>query len=85
MALAINYHIRLLKTRKNVLEYLYNKKNNVDALPPMKSNDRLKMRFTEAKMEAQEICSSDESKTECTELLWEIDELEDSLMRLEEI
>jgi len=42
---------------------------------------RLRLRFTEAIKEAQEICEDNTESQECHWAWYEVDELEDSLMR----
>jgi len=74
------YKIKLSKTRKNVLEAMYQRPSIID-VPPIKENLRLRLRFTEAIEEAQEICELDVHSEECHLAWYEVDELEDSLMR----
>jgi hypothetical protein len=74
------YKIKLSKTRKNVLEAMYQRPSIID-VPPIKENLRLRLRFTEAIKEAQEICKLDVNSLECHLAWYEVDELEDSLMR----
>ena len=75
------YKIKLAKTRVNVLNGLYHR-------PPFKKevsneieNPRLRLRFKEAIEEAQEICEEDITSDACHWAWYEVDELEDSLMR----
>ena len=76
------YKIKLKKTRVNVLNGLYHR-------PPIKrepvsdqvANPRLRLRFKEAIEEAQEICEEDTESQECHWAWYEVDELEDSIMR----
>ena len=75
------YKIKLAKTRVNVLNGLYHR-------PPFKKevsneieNPRLRLRFKEAIEEAQDICEEDMESQECHWAWYEVDELEDSLMR----
>jgi hypothetical protein len=75
------YKIKLAKTRVNVLNGLYHR-------PPIKrevsdevANPRLRLRFKEAIEEAQEICEDNIESQECHWAWYEVDELEDSLMR----
>jgi hypothetical protein len=75
------YKIKLAKTRKNVLECMYRRPSVVEARP-IRENLRLRLRFTEAIKEAQEICEDDVESQECHWAWYEVDELEDSLMRL---
>ena len=75
------YKLKLIKTRKNVLESLYNKPSVVEP-KKVRENLRLRFRFTEAIKEAQEICALDKDSTECHWAWDEVDELEDSILRL---
>jgi hypothetical protein len=75
------YKIKLAKTRVNVLNGLYHR-------PPIKrevsneiANPRLRLRFKEAIEEAQEICEKDTTSEACHWAWYEVDELEDSIMR----
>jgi hypothetical protein len=75
------YKLKLKKTRVNVLNGLYHR-------PPIKrevsneiANPRLRLRFKEAIEEAQEICEEDVESQECHWAWYEVDELEDALMR----
>ena len=74
------YKIKLAKTRKNVLESMYKRPSVVEARP-IRENLRLRLRFTEAIKEAQEICEDNVESQECHWAWYEVDELEDSLMR----
>jgi len=51
--------------------------------PVTDNNVRLRFRFREAIKEAQDICAMDKNSQECHMAWYEVDELEDSLMRLE--
>ena len=74
------YKIKLAKTRKNVLEGMYRRPSIVE-VRPIRENLRLRLRFTEAIKEAQEICEDNVESQECHWAWYEVDELEDSLMR----
>ena len=74
------YKIKLAKTRKNVLEGMYRRPCIVE-VRPIRENLRLRLRFTEAIKEAQEICEDNVESQECHWAWYEVDELEDSLMR----
>ena len=74
------YKIKLAKTRKNVLEGMYRRPSIVE-VRPTRENLRLRLRFTEAIKEAQEICEDNIESQECHWAWYEVDELEDSLMR----
>ena len=76
------YKLKLAKTRKNVLESLYNKPSITEP-KKIRENLRLRLRFTEAIKEAQEICELDKDSKECHWAWYEVDELEDSLMRIQ--
>ena len=75
------YKIKLAKTRKNVLEAMY-QRPCITEVRPIKENLRLRLRFTEAIKEAQEICEMDAYSSECHWAWYEVDELEDSILRL---
>jgi len=74
------YKIKLAKTRKNVLEGMYRRPSVVE-VHPIRENLRLRLRFTEAIKEAQEICEDNVESQECHWAWYEVDELEDSIMR----
>lgn len=74
------YKIKLAKTRKNVLEGMYRRPSVVE-VRPIRENLRLRLRFTEAIKEAQEICEDNVESQECHWAWYEVDELEDSIMR----
>ena len=74
------YKIKLAKTRKNVLESMY-QRPSIAEVRPIRENLRLRLRFTEAIKEAQEICEDNTESQECHWAWYEVDELEDSLMR----
>jgi hypothetical protein len=74
------YKIKLAKTRVNVLNGLYHRPP-IRREPIVPDNPRLRFRFTEAIKEAQEICALDKDSSECHWAWYEVDELEDSLMR----
>ena len=75
-----SYKHRLIKTRQNVLNDLYEKKP-VEQHPKRVDNLRLRLRFKEAIEEAQEICEEDLHSSECHWAWYEVDELEDSMTR----
>ena len=75
------YKLKLTKTRKNVLESLYNKPSITEPRK-IRENLRLRLRFTEAIKEAQEMCEMDKDSSECHWAWYEVDELEDSMLRL---
>ena len=66
--------------RKNILEGTYNKKVNI-AFQTFE-NPRLQFRFAEALDEADEKCYVSGTSEECFAAWQEVDELEDSMMRL---
>ena len=74
------YKLKLKKTRVNVLNGLYHRPP-IKREPIVPDNPRLRLRFKEAIEEAQEICEGDTSSQECHWAWYEVDELEDSLMR----
>ena len=75
------YKLKLTKTRKNVLESLYNKPSITEPRK-IRENLRLRLRFTEAIKEAQEMCEIDKNSSECYWAWYEVDELEDAILRL---
>ena len=74
------YKYKLAKTRRNVLNNIYEKKL-VEQHPKPVENLRLRLRFKEAIEEAQEICEEDTTSEACHWAWYEVDELEDSVMR----
>jgi len=82
MSSFINYNNVMHKVRVNVLENIYRKPPVMKA-PVTDNNVRLRFRFREAIKEAQDICAMDKNSQECHMAWYEVDELEDSLMRLE--
>ena len=76
-----SYKYKLAKTRENVLNNLYEKRA-VEQRPKPVENLRLRLRFKEAIEEAHEICEEDTTSDACHWAWYEVDELEDSLMRL---
>lgn len=75
------YEHRLSKTRENVLNHIY--KTTPETKTPKKhDNLRLRLRFKEAIQEAQEICYADKTSNACHVAWGEVDELEDSILRL---
>jgi hypothetical protein len=74
------YKIKLAKTRVNVLNGLYHRPP-IRREPIVPDNLRLRLRFKEAIEEAQEICEEDTTSEACHWAWYEVDELEDSIMR----
>jgi hypothetical protein len=74
------YKIKLEKTRVNVLNRLYHRPS-IRREPIVPDNPRLRLRFKEAIEEAQEICEEDTTSEACHWAWYEVDELEDSIMR----
>lgn len=74
------YKYKLAKTQRNVLNILYEKKA-IEQRPISVENPRLRLRFREAIEEAQKICEEDITSDACHWAWYEVDELEDSLMR----
>jgi len=58
------------------------KKPSIVEVSPIRENVRLRLRFTEAIKEAQEMCKIDKNSSECHWAWYEVDELEDSMLRL---
>ena len=76
------YKIKLAKTRVNTLNQLYRRPPiRREPLSDSVANPRLRLRFKEAIEEAQEICEEDYHSDECHMAWYEVDELEDALMR----
>lgn len=74
------YKIKLAKTRVNTLNQLYHRPP-IRREPILPDNPRLRLRFKEAIEEAQNICEEDVHSDECHMAWYEVDELEDALMR----
>ncbi len=74
------YKIKLAKTRVNVLNGLYHRPP-IRREPIVPDNPRLRLRFKEAIEEAQDICEEDTTSEACHWAWYEVDELEDSIMR----
>jgi hypothetical protein len=74
------YKIKLEKTQVNVLNRLYHRPS-IRREPIVPDNPRLRLRFKEAIEEAQEICEEDTTSEACHWAWYEVDELEDSIMR----
>jgi len=77
------YKYRRIKIRTTILETIY-KRSPINMKSEMHDNDRLRFRFREAIREAEEICADNKGCNECYNAWYEVDELEDSLMRLGE-
>ena len=75
------YKLKLKKTRVNVLNGLYHRPSIKREVSNEIANPRLRLRFKEAIEEAQEICEEDMESQECHWAWYEVDELEDSIMR----
>lgn len=76
-----SYKYKLIKTRQNVLNDIYEKKP-IEQKPKRIDNLRLRLRFKEAIQEAQDICEEEGKKSKECHLAWyEVDELEDSMSR----
>ena len=75
------YKIKLKKTRINVLNSLYHRPPIHREIKDEIANPRLRLRFKEAIEEAQEICEEDTTSEACHWAWYEVDELEDSVMR----
>ena len=77
------YKYRRIKIRTTILETIY-KRPCINMKSERHDNDRLRFRFREAIREAEEICADNKGSRECYNAWYEVDELEDSLMRLGE-
>jgi hypothetical protein len=75
------YKLKLKKTQVNVLNRLYHRSSIKREVSNEIANPRLRLRFKEAIEEAQEICEEDITSEACHWAWYEVDELEDSIMR----
>jgi len=75
------YKIKLDKTRQNVLNGIYKRPVVVVRTPPPTRNPRLYLRYIESIEDAQRICEKDSHSDECFMAWYEVDDLEDALMR----
>ena len=75
------YKLKLKKTQVNVLNRLYHRPSIKREVSNEIANPRLRLRFKEAVEEAQEICEEDTTSEACHWAWYEVDELEDSIMR----
>lgn len=75
------YKHRLAKTRENVLNHIY-ESPPISPIPKIRENRRLRLRYKEAVQEAHEICSKDRTSNACHLAWYEVDELEESILRL---
>ena len=75
------YKLKLKKTQVNVLNRLYHRPSIKREVSDEVANPRLRLRFKEAIEEAQDICEEDTTSEACHWAWYEVDELEDSLMR----
>lgn len=77
------YKIKLNKTRQNVLNSIYKRPIIMVRTPPKNRNPRLHLRYIESIEHAQDICERDSYSDECFMAWYEVDDLEDALMRSE--
>ncbi len=75
------YKLKLKKTQVNVLNRLYHRPSIKREVSNEIANPRLRLRFKEAIEEAQDICEEDITSEACHWAWYEVDELEDSIMR----
>ncbi len=75
------YKHRLAKTRENILNHVY-ENAPTPPIPKTQENTRLRLRYKEAVQEAYEICSKDGTSDACYLAWYEVDDLEDSMLRL---
>jgi|UniRef100_A0AB38ZME2 hypothetical protein len=75
------YKIKLDKTRQNVLNGIYKRPVVMVKTPPPNRNPRLYLRYIESIEDAQKICEKDAHSDECYMAWYEVDDLEDALMR----
>ena len=77
----ILHKMKLRKIQVRTLNGLYHRPRFIRPDDAPLDNPRLRLRFKEAIEEAQEICELDVHSEECHLAWYEVDELEDSLMR----
>jgi len=77
----ILHKMKLRKIQVRTLNGLYYRPRLIRPDDAPLDNPRLRLRFKEAIEEAQEICELDVNSLECHLAWYEVDELEDSLMR----
>ena len=77
----ILHKMKLRKIQVRTLNGLYHRPQFIRPDDAPLDNPRLRLRFKEAIEEAQEICELDVHSEECHLAWYEVDELEDSLMR----
>jgi hypothetical protein len=77
----ILHKMKLRKIQVRTLNGLYYRPRLIRPDDAPLDNPRLRLRFREAIEEAQEICELDVNSLECHLAWYEVDELEDSLMR----
>jgi len=77
----ILHKMKLRKIQVRTLNGLYHRPRFIRPDDAPLDNPRLRLRFKEAIEEAQEICELDVNSLECHLAWYEVDELEDSLMR----
>ena len=77
----ILHKMKLRKIQVRTLNGLYYRPRLIRPDDAPLDNPRLRLRFKEAIEEAQEICELDVHSEECHLAWYEVDELEDSLMR----
>jgi hypothetical protein len=70
-----------VQTQVNVLNRLYHRPSIKREVSNEIANPRLRLRFKEAIEEAQDICEEDITSEACHWAWYEVDELEDSIMR----
>jgi hypothetical protein len=70
-----------VQTQVNVLNRLYHRPSIKREVSNEIANPRLPLRFKEAIEEAQDICEEDITSEACHWAWYEVDELEDSIMR----
>ena len=75
------HKMKLRKIQVRTLNGLYHRPRLIRPEDSPPDNPRLRLRFKEAIEEAQEICELDVNSLECHLAWYEVDELEDSLMR----
>jgi hypothetical protein len=75
------YKYKLMRAHVNILNKMYDRPV-ITTRPKPVENPRLCFRFKEAIKEAETICKEDAHSDECHLAWYEVDELEDSILRL---
>lgn len=74
------YRYKLMRAHVNILNRMYDRPA-ITTRPKPVENQRLCLRFKEAIHEAEKICKENAHSDECHLAWYEVDELEDSMLR----